>query len=112
MQYVLEQERFSVRSAGDAGEAKAYLQNETPDLIILDRGLPDANGLDFCREFKKHERFANIPVIFVSSAKTPAEVAAGFAAGGDDYMTKPFGFVELIARVQALLRHSGPIAHA
>jgi len=112
MQYVLEQERFSVRSAGDVGEARGHLEDYTPDLIILDRGLPDVNGLDFCRELKGHPRFAKIPVIFVSSAKSPAEVAEGFSAGGDDYMTKPFGFVELIARVQALLRRTGADAHA
>lgn len=112
MRFVLEQERFCVRSAEDVGEAKDHLEDYTPDLIIMDRGLPDANGLDFCRELKSLPRFAKIPVIFVSAAKTPAEVADGFAAGGDDYMTKPFGFVELIARVQALLRRAGPSARA
>ena len=112
MQYVLEQERFHVRSAGDVAQAKGHLEDFTPDLIILDRGLPDVNGLDFCRELKSHPSFAKIPVIFVSSAKTPSEVADGIAAGGDDYVTKPFGFVELIARVQALLRRTGADAHA
>lgn len=112
MRFVLEQEHFCVRSAGDVGEAKGHLEDYTPDLIIMDRGLPDENGLDFCRELKKLPRFAKIPVIFVSAAKTPAEVADGFAAGGDDYMAKPFGFVELIARVQALLRRAGPSARA
>lgn len=107
MQYVLEQERFSVRSAGNVAEAKSHLQDCAPDLIILDRGMPDADGLDFCRELKGHARFGAIPVIFVSVAKTPADIADGFAAGGDDYITKPFAFIELIARVHSLLRRAG-----
>lgn len=106
MQYVLEEERHNVRTASAVGAAKAHLKEYQPDLIILDRGLPDQDGVDFCRELKKHPRFSHVPVLFVSSAKTPAEIAEGFDAGGDDYVTKPFGFVELVARVQALLRRS------
>jgi len=112
MQYILEQERFSVRSAGNVGEARGHLKDFTPDLIILDRGLPDVNGLDFCRELKKLPRFAAVPVIFVSSAKTPEEIADGFAAGGIDYMIKPFDFVDFLARVQAITGRAGPAASA
>jgi two-component system alkaline phosphatase synthesis response regulator PhoP len=107
MQYVLEEERHSVRTASAVGAARMHLQDYLPDLIILDRGLPDSDGVSFCRELKKHPRFAHVPVMFVSSAKTPAEIAEGFDAGGDDYVTKPFGFVELVARVSALLRRTG-----
>ncbi|MBI3563638.1 MAG: response regulator transcription factor [Elusimicrobia bacterium] len=110
MQYVLEEERHSVRTASAVGAARVHLKDYVPDLIILDRGLPDQDGVEFCRELKKHPRFASVPVMFVSSAKSAAEVAEGFDAGGDDYVTKPFGPVELVARVQALLRRTGGAA--
>ena len=106
IQYVLEDERHLVRTASAAGEARRQLRDFTPDLIILDRGLPDQDGLDLCRELKGDPSTAAIPILFLSAARTPADVAEGFSAGGDDYVTKPFGFVELVARVSALLRRS------
>jgi DNA-binding response OmpR family regulator len=108
VKYVMEQERYSVQTAGSAFEARGYLKTFKPDLVILDRGLPDADGLDFCRELKTLPHFAHIPVLFLSAAKTAADVVDGFNSGGDDYVTKPFGFVELVARVQALLRKGPP----
>jgi DNA-binding response OmpR family regulator len=111
IQYVLEAEGHAVRCAAAADTARERLLDFSPDLIILDRGLPDQDGLEFCRELRGRPLTANVPVLFVSAAKSPAEVAEGFSAGGDDYVTKPFGFVELVARVESLLRRtSGPAA--
>jgi DNA-binding response OmpR family regulator len=107
IQYVLEAESHIVRVSPGAVDARREILEFEPDLIILDRGLPDQDGLEFCRELRGHPRHAKTPVLFVSAAKSPAEVAEGFNAGGDDYVTKPFGFVELVARVQALLRRCG-----
>jgi DNA-binding response OmpR family regulator len=108
IKFIMEQERFEVNSAATAFEARQHLKSFKPDLIILDRGLPDVDGLDFCRELKMLPQYAHIPVLFLSAAKSPADVVDGFNAGGDDYVTKPFGFVELVARVQALLRKGSP----
>ena len=108
VQYVLEAESHVVRTAAAAGDARRQLADFKPDLIILDRGLPDQDGLEFCRELRAHPLTENTPVLFVSAAKTPSEIAEGFLAGADDYVTKPFGFVELVARVQCLLRRIAP----
>jgi len=110
IKFVLEQESFNVRTAGAVGDARLHLRSFKPDLIILDRGLPDVDGLDFCRELKSSPDFSAIPVLFLSARKTPADVAEGLNSGGDDYVTKPFGFVELLARVQALLRRHGAVS--
>jgi DNA-binding response OmpR family regulator len=104
VQYILEEERFTVVTASTAFEARAQLKTFKPDLVILDRGLPDADGLEFCRQLKMMPQYAHIPVLFLSAAKSPADVLDGFDSGGDDYVTKPFAFLELVARVQALLR--------
>jgi DNA-binding response OmpR family regulator len=110
IKFVLEQESFNVETAGAVGDARDRLRDFKPDLIILDRGLPDVDGLDFCRELKSQPEFAHIPVLFLSARKSPADVAEGLNSGGDDYVTKPFGFVELLARVQALLRRHGAVS--
>ncbi len=112
VRYVLEEERFNVRVAGSVGEARAHLSDFRPDLVILDRGLPDADGLDFCRELRAAPATAALPVLFLSAARSPADVADGLNGGADDYVTKPFAFVELVARVQALLRRPERAARA
>lgn len=107
VKYVLEQESFAVRTASCAAEACERLREWRPDLIILDRNLPDADGLDLCRELKRAPELSGIPIMFLSARKDPAEIAEGLDSGGEDYVTKPFGFVELVARVQAVLRRRG-----
>jgi len=104
LKFVLEQESYRVRTAAAAHEARAQLKSFRPNLIILDRGLPDADGLEFCRELKALPECAHIPVLFLTARNAPGDAAAGLNNGGDDYITKPFGFVELLARVQSLLR--------
>jgi len=114
VKFVLEQESFNVRVAPHVVGAREQLLDFRPDLILLDRNLPDTDGVEFCRELKSAPRFASIPVVFLSARKEPSEVAEGLNSGGDDYVTKPFGFVELVARVQAVLRRRAGehIAHA
>ncbi|MDE2489907.1 MAG: response regulator transcription factor [Elusimicrobia bacterium] len=110
VKYVLEEERYLVRTAASVADARAQLDEFAPDLVILDRGLPDEDGLELCRAMRADERYAAVPVLFLSARKSPAEIAEGLGAGADDYVAKPFGFVELIARVQTLLRRAAPSA--
>ncbi len=75
-------------------------------LILLDIMLPDKNGIEICRELRKID--IQTPVLFLTALNTSDNVALGLNAGGDDYLAKPFKFVELIARINALLRRSNP----
>jgi two-component system catabolic regulation response regulator CreB len=104
IKYVLEQEEFDVQVAQTAGEARAALASEPADLVVIDRGLPDGDGIEICREIRSRPNLARTPVMFLTACKTPADIEDGFAAGADDYMAKPFSFIELLARIKALLR--------
>lgn len=83
--------------------ARSALATETFDLILLDIGLPDGSGLDLCQEIRKH---ASTPILFLTANDTEMDEVAGFEAGGDDYLTKPFSLAVLRARVASLLRRS------
>ena len=78
--------------------------NNTFQLIIMDIMLPDKNGIDICKEIRKAN--SKVPILFLTALNTSDNIALGLNAGGDDYLTKPFKFVELIARINALLRRS------
>ncbi len=95
-------------TVGDGGAALARLRTESWDAVILDRMLPGADGLAVCR-VAAAER--DVPVIFVSALTLEEERLAGFDAGGDDYITKPFSPRELVARVAAVLRRRGAREH-
>ncbi|HWR16865.1 MAG TPA: response regulator transcription factor [Terriglobales bacterium] len=77
---------------------------EPPDLFILDVMLPGINGLDLCRLIRSNQKLARIPVIMASAKISEDDMLAGFDAGADDYMTKPFSPREMVARAQAVLR--------
>jgi DNA-binding response OmpR family regulator len=76
-----------------------------PDVLVIDIGLPDADGRDLCQALRA--RGVQTPVLFLTARDAVVDRISGFDAGGDDYLTKPFAFVELVARLQALLRRSG-----
>lgn len=88
---------------GSAREARAAWERPV-DLAILDVGLPDGDGLELCREMRL---FTRAPVIFLTANDTEQDEVAGFAAGGDDYIAKPFRVRALRARVDAMLRRAG-----
>jgi two-component system response regulator MprA len=100
----LEEEGFQVVVATDAAGAMSHAHARL-DLAIIDVGLPDADGRDLCQALRA--RGFTAPVLFLTARDALTDRVSGFTAGGDDYVTKPFAFVELVVRLRALLRRSG-----
>jgi DNA-binding response OmpR family regulator len=100
----LGEEGFDVRAVSDAAAAMAQV-DDAPDALVIDVGLPDADGRDLCQALRA--RGTSSPVLFLTARDAVTDRLAGFSAGGDDYLTKPFHFDELVARLRALLRRSG-----
>jgi two-component system response regulator MprA len=100
----LEEEGFEVMQASTGKDAVALAEAESPNLLVVDIGLPDADGRDVVQAVRS--RGLESPVLFLTARDQMVDRLAGFSAGGDDYLTKPFEFVELIARLRALLRRS------
>ena len=101
--YALEYENFVTKWCETALEAEKYLEHNDVDFIILDVGLPDVNGFEFCRELRKS---VQTPILFLTARSDEIDRIIGLEIGGDDYMTKPFSPRELVARVKAILRRS------
>ncbi len=95
-------EKHIVEVSGDGREGLEHLRFYNYDLIILDWDLPQVNGLQICSEFRN--RGGNTPILFLTGKREVMNKEAGFDAGADDYLTKPFNVRELAARVRALLR--------
>jgi len=97
----LERAGFMVTLAADARSALASARSEHPDLIILDLGLPDTDGLDVARSLRQ---ISNVPLIILTARSEESDRIVGLELGADDYVTKPFSPKELVARVRAILR--------
>ncbi len=97
----LEIEDFQVVVSGDGEQALDQFEDESPDLVILDIGIPKLNGMEVCRHLRT---YSDVPVIIVTSRGRDCEVIEGFEAGADDYLCKPFSAGVLLARVNAVLR--------
>lgn len=90
----------------DSGKlALDLLDKETFDLVLLDIMMPDMDGWEVCREIRKS---SNVPIIMLTAREQQEDIVKGLRLGADDYMTKPFGEEELLARMEALLRRSAP----
>ncbi len=89
-------------------EASTVVTSRKPDLILLDLGLPDGDGIDLCRRVRE---FSHVPVIVISARGREADKVKALDAGADDYLTKPFGAGELLARMRVALRHAERSAH-
>jgi DNA-binding response OmpR family regulator len=97
----------AVISAADGRKGIDLVETETPDVVILDIGLPDIDGYQVLKEIR---RFSDVPVLMLTVRSEDTDVAKGLELGADDYITKPFSHIELIARVQAVLRRSQGLA--
>ncbi|MBN2877034.1 MAG: response regulator transcription factor [Bacilli bacterium] len=80
------------------------LENQLPDIFLLDIMLPDVDGLEILKKLRKDPRYSQIPVMIISAKITEVDRVIGLDAGADDYLIKPFGVLELVSRVRALLR--------
>jgi DNA-binding response OmpR family regulator len=101
----LEEDGFAPTSVVSGHELMNRLRTARPDALVLDVGLPDADGRDVCQAMRA-EGVAT-PVLFLTARDAVPDRLSGFAAGGDDYLVKPFAFAELVARLHALLRRAG-----
>ena len=104
MQSTLAVEGFDVLTAASVSEAAALLRHAPPDVIVLDLGLPDGDGVELVREVRRQR---SVPIIVVSARHQEAQKIALLDAGADDYLTKPFSVGELLARIRVALRHRG-----
>jgi two-component system response regulator MprA len=95
-------EGYAVTSAPDGGGALAQLERATPDLVVLDVGMPGVDGLAVCRRVRS--RGLALPILLLTARDAVEDRVAGLDAGADDYLVKPFAPEELLARVRALLR--------
>jgi two-component system OmpR family response regulator len=101
----LREEGFSVEGVATGAALLGRVDQFAPDALVIDIGLPDADGRDLCQALRA--RGIQTPVLFLTARDALVDRIAGFDAGGDDYLAKPFAFVELLARLQALLRRAG-----
>lgn len=102
MIYALENEGFSVRGFVNGKDGLSYLAKVDQDLILLDLGLPDVDGMDILRKIRQ---WSEVPIIIVSARDQDNEIARALDDGADDYLTKPFSRTEFLARVRLALRH-------
>lgn len=104
MQSSLSVEGFEVQTAVSLSEARAMLKHALPDVMVLDLGLPDGDGVELVQEVRKHHA---LPILVVSARHQEAQKIQLLDAGADDYLTKPFSVSELLARIRVALRHRG-----
>lgn len=101
----LEEEGFATAAARTGAEAIERISAKAPDALVIDVGLPDADGRDLCQALRAQG--IQSPVIFLTARDALTDRLAGFGAGGDDYLTKPFSLAELAARLHAILNRAG-----
>lgn len=106
--FALDKAGLTTIAAADGAQAMARFQAQTPDLLVLDVGMPEMDGLEVCRRIRQT---SDVPILFLSARDEEIDRILGLELGGDDYVTKPFSPRELVARINAILkrtRNPGP----
>ena len=109
IRYNLEREGFRTRVAVTGEDALKLILNGPPDLVLLDLNLPGMNGFEICRRLRAESTTAKVPILMLTARADETDKVLGLNMGADDYITKPFGMRELVARVNAALRRSGEL---
>lgn len=107
---LLESEGYGVRAAADGAEALAAYAQKRPDLLLLDVNMPKMNGFDVCREIRRTD--ARLPIVMLTARVEEIDKVRGLERGATDYVTKPYGMNELLARVAAHLRQASAYAES
>ena len=103
-----EKKNFSVDIVKDGEDAIFQAENTKPDVILLDWMLPNMSGIEICRQIRTSKSIKKTPIIFLTAKGEQEDKLKGLDVGADDYVTKPFSQLELLARINALLRRSNP----
>lgn len=106
--FALKNSGYEIEAFQDAGSFYKRLAEKQPDLILLDIMLPDEDGLTILTQIRKSKETSKLPIIMVTAKTAEIDKVKGLDMGADDYLTKPFGVMELISRVKALLRRTEP----
>ena len=104
--YTLEQTGFAARGFADGVSMLEALKDEIPELIILDIMMPELDGIEVLKKLRSEPLYKDIPVIMATAKGTEMDKIGGLNMGADDYLVKPFGVMEMVARVKAVLRRS------
>jgi DNA-binding response OmpR family regulator len=108
VRYNLEKEHLDVITASDGQSGLEIGLKHKPDLVLLDLMMPGMNGLEVCKQLRSDARTSRVPIIMLTAKAAETDKIVGLEMGADDYITKPFSVRELLARVRAVLRRSGP----
>ena len=108
VQHNLEKEGFIVSSSENGNEGLKQLKKFEPNLLLLDWMLPDLSGIEICKHIRKDNKFKTLPIIMLTAKGEEEDKIKGLESGVDDYLTKPFSYKELLARIKAVLRRSNP----
>ncbi|HSH14370.1 MAG TPA: response regulator [Desulfurivibrionaceae bacterium] len=104
LKFLITQEGYEVRTAGNGEEALRALANRVPDLVLLDVMMPKPDGFEICHAIRSTPAWRDIPVILLTAKGRDLERQKGLAMGANDYITKPFSNKDLVAKVQAILQ--------
>jgi len=108
VQHNLEKEGFIISSSENGNEGLKQLKKFEPNLLLLDWMLPDLSGIEICKHIRKDNKFKTLPIIMLTAKGEEEDKIKGLESGVDDYLTKPFSYKELLARIKAVLRRSNP----